>query len=104
MTGLETILHAITSDAETAAAEELEQARQKADTILTEAKAEGAKKAQIILQEGESEAQEIRERAKSAAQLDFIQKNIPHIVVRQALLYISAQSFAFAQFFILLVI
>ena len=70
MTGLETILHAITSDAETAAAEELEQARQKADTILTEAKAEGAKKAQIILQEGESEAQEIRERAKSAAQLD----------------------------------
>lgn len=44
MTGLETILHAITSDAETAAAEELEQARQKADTILTEAKAEGAKK------------------------------------------------------------
>lgn len=70
MTGLETILHAITSEAEAAAAEELEQARQKAGTLLAEAKTEGAKKAQAVLQEGESEAEEIRERAKSAAQLD----------------------------------
>ena len=38
MTGLETILHAITSDAETAAAEELEQARQKAWLLYTSMK------------------------------------------------------------------
>lgn len=69
MTGLETILSQIDSDARQEAEGLLAAAKGKADEILAAAKEEAAKKAQDILQNGEKKAQDIRERADSAAEL-----------------------------------
>ncbi len=70
MTGLETILSQIDSDAQQEASGRLEAAREEAEKLLAAAKEEAAQRSQAILQEGEKKAGEIRERAASAAQLE----------------------------------
>lgn len=70
MTGLESILKQIESDGQKEAEEQLTAARVKADEISEKAKAEGAEKVRAALKDGERRAQEIRDRAKSAAELE----------------------------------
>lgn len=70
MTGLETILSQISGDAQREAEEQLSAARARADEILAAAKEEAAEKSQEIIKDGEKKAQDIRDRAGSAAQLE----------------------------------
>ena len=70
MTGLESILNQIASDGQKEAEEQLSAARAKAAEITEKAKAEGAEKVRAALKDGERRAQEIRDRAQSAAELE----------------------------------
>ncbi len=70
MTGLETILNQINSDAREEADRQLEAARSQAHEILEAAKADAAAKSQAVLKNGEQMAQAIREKAESSAQLE----------------------------------
>ncbi len=70
MTGLETILEQIGSDAGKEAAEQLSAANKQAEEILAAAKEKAAQKTADVLREGEEKAQDIRSRADSSAQLE----------------------------------
>ena len=70
MTGLETILSQIAGDAQQEADELLSAARGKAEEILAGAKEEASRQAQAVIRDGEKKAQDIRDRAASAAQLE----------------------------------
>lgn len=83
MTGLESIISQITGDGEKEAAAILDEARKKADEIAENAKAEGAEKVRAVLKGGERQAQDIRDRAQSAAELE--QRN-QMLVFKQALI------------------
>lgn len=70
MTGLESIINQIAGDGRKEADEILAEARQKVDGIAEDAKARGAEKVRAVLKDGERRAQEIRDRAQSAAELE----------------------------------
>lgn len=70
MTGLESILSQIAGDGQKESEEILAKAREEADKIAEAAKAEGAVKVRAVLSDGERRAQEIRDRAQSAAELE----------------------------------
>lgn len=70
MTGLESILSQIAGDGQKEAEEILGEARKKADEIAEEAKAKGAEQVRAVLKDGERRAQDIRDRAQSAAELE----------------------------------
>lgn len=70
MTGLESIINQITSDARQEAEGVLAEARGKAEKAAAEAREEAQRQAKAVLQKGEQDAQDIRERAASAAQLE----------------------------------
>lgn len=70
MTGLETIISQIESDAQREAEGQLTDAKAEAEGVLLAAKEEAAKRAQDILAQGERKAQDIRDRAASAAGLE----------------------------------
>ncbi len=70
MTGLESIINQIAGDGQKEAGEILAQAKQKADEIAENAKSEGAEKVRAVLKDGERKAQDIRDRAQSAAELE----------------------------------
>lgn len=70
MTGLETILSQIDSDARREAEELLSDAKEKAARIVDGAKAEATAKTQSIIQDGEKRAQDIRDRADSSTVLE----------------------------------
>lgn len=70
MTGLETILQEISGSAQREAEEQLSAAKGKAEAVLAAAREEADKKTKAVLQEGERRAQDIRDRAGSAAQLE----------------------------------
>ncbi len=69
MTGLESIIKQIEGDAQQEADGILREAKAKADKAIAEAKEEAKRQTDAILQKGEQDAQEIRERAASAAEL-----------------------------------
>lgn len=70
MTGLENILSQISGDAQREADEQLTEAKRKADEILAAAKEEANERTRSIIRDGEKKAQDIRNRAASAAQLE----------------------------------
>lgn len=70
MTGLESILSQIAGDGQKEAEEILGEARKKAGEIAEEAKAKGAEQVRAVLKDGERRAQDIRDRAQSAAELE----------------------------------
>lgn len=70
MTGLETIISQIESDAQREADGQLADARAEAEGVLQAAKQEAEKRARDILAQGERKAQDIRDRAASAAGLE----------------------------------
>lgn len=70
MTGLESIINQIAGDGRKEAGEILDEARKKVDEIAGDAKARGAEKVRAVLKDGERRAQEIRDRAQSAAELE----------------------------------
>lgn len=70
MTGLESILSQIDSDARTESEDLLSAARAKAEGLTAKAREEASQKAKAMLQDGERRAQDIRDRAASAAQLE----------------------------------
>lgn len=70
MTGLESIINQIAGDGQKEAGEILAEARKKADEIAENAKAQGAEKVRAVLKDGERRAQDIRDRAQSAAELE----------------------------------
>lgn len=70
MTGLESILDQILSDAKQEAQEQLSAAEQEKNTILVQAKAKADETAAAVLKSGEEKAAMIRERAESAAQME----------------------------------
>ena len=70
MTGLETILNQIAGDAQQEADGLLSEARAKAEGIVEAAKEEASAQAQAVIRGGERKAQDIRDRAASAAQLE----------------------------------
>lgn len=70
MTGLETILDQILSDAKREADEQLAAAEREKAAILQQAKAQADEAAAAILKNGEEKAATIRERAQSAAQME----------------------------------
>ncbi len=70
MTGLETILSQIETDARQEADECLAKAKTEAGGFLRDAQEEAARKTQAILHDGEQKAQSIRDKAESAAQLE----------------------------------
>lgn len=84
MTGLESIINQIAGDGQTEAAEILEEARKKAGEIAEDAKARGAEQVRAVLKDGERRAQDIRDRAQSAAELE--QRN-QMLVFKQELIH-----------------
>ncbi|MCI8386604.1 MAG: hypothetical protein HFE95_09230 [Acutalibacter sp.] len=70
MTGLESIINQIAGDGQKEASEILAEARTKAGEIAEDAKARGAEKVRAVLKDGERRAQDIRDRAQSAAELE----------------------------------
>ena len=70
MTGLESIINQIAGDGQTEASEILAEARTTAGEIAEDAKARGAEKVRAVLKDGERRAQDIRDRAQSAAELE----------------------------------
>ena len=70
MTGLESIINQIAGDGQKEAEEILAEARGKADEIAEDFKAQGAEKVRAVLKDGERRAQDIRDRAQSAAELE----------------------------------
>lgn len=70
MTGLESILGQILSDAKKEAEEQLAAAEREKAAILEQAKAEAEEAAAAIIKNGEEKAATIRERAQSAAQME----------------------------------
>ncbi len=70
MTGLESIINQIAGDGQKEASEILAEARTKAGAIAEAAKARGAEKVRAVLKDGERRAQDIRDRAQSAAELE----------------------------------
>ena len=70
MTGLESILDQIISDAKQEADEQLAAAQREKSAILAEAKVQADEAAAAILKNGEEKAATIRERAQSAAQME----------------------------------
>ncbi len=70
MTGLETILSQIEDDARQKADSQLEAARKEAAGILAAAEQEANDRESAAIEEGERRAQNIRDRAASAAQLE----------------------------------
>lgn len=70
MTGLESIINQIAGDGQSEAAEVLAEARKKAGEIAEDAKARGAEQVRAVLKDGERRAQDIRDRAQSAAELE----------------------------------
>lgn len=69
MTGLESIIKQIEGDAQQEVSEILAEAKGKAEKAREEAKEEAKRQADAILQKGEQDANDIRERAQSAAEL-----------------------------------
>lgn len=70
MTGLESILNQIAGDGQREAGEVLAQAQKRAGEIADEARAKGAEQVRAVLRDGERRAQDIRDRAQSAAELE----------------------------------
>ncbi len=70
MTGLDSIISQIAGDGQKEAEEILSEAKKKAEEIAEEAKAKGAEQVRAVLKDGERRAQDIRDRAKSAAELE----------------------------------
>lgn len=70
MTGLESIINQIAADGQKETEEILSEARKRADEIAEEAKAKGAEQVRAVLKDGERRAQDIRDRAQSAAELE----------------------------------
>ena len=70
MTGLESIINQIAGDGQKEASEILAEARTKAGEIAEDAKTRGAEKVRAVLKDGERRAQDIRDRAQSAAELE----------------------------------
>lgn len=70
MTGLESILSQIAGDGQKEAEEIIANARKKAGEIAEAAKAKGAEQVRAVLKDGERRAQDIRDRAQSAAELE----------------------------------
>lgn len=69
MTGLEKILRQITEEAQEEADRKRAEAQAQADALLDQAKAKAAQAGKDVQAEGERRAQEIRDRATSAAEL-----------------------------------
>ena len=69
MTGLDKILEQIKKESDEAVSKKLSEARQRADSILEDAKKEVSGRCESIETGGRNEAQEIRKRAVSAADL-----------------------------------
>lgn len=70
MTGLESIINQIAGDGQKEAEEVLAEARKKADALSEEAKNKAAEQVRAVLKDGERRAQDIRDRAQSAAELE----------------------------------
>ncbi|WP_322169583.1 V-type ATP synthase subunit E [Acutalibacter caecimuris] len=83
MTGLDSIISQIAGDGQKEAEEILAEARKQAGEIADNAKSEGAEKVRATLKDGERRAQDIRDRAQSAA--DLVQRN-EMLVFKQALI------------------
>ena len=70
MTGLESIINQIAGDGQREADEILAEAKKQADAVAEDYKAQGAEKVRAVLKDGERKAQDIRDRAQSAAELE----------------------------------
>lgn len=70
MTGLEAIINQITGDGQKEAQEILDQAKAQTAEAMEKAKAQAAEKSAAVLKDAERQAQDIRDRAKSSAELE----------------------------------
>ena len=70
MTGLDSIISQIAGDGQKEAGEILAQAQKKAGDIAEAAKTQGGEQVRTVLKDGERRAQDIRDRAQSAAELE----------------------------------
>ena len=70
MTGLEAIINQITGDGQKEAQEILEKAKAQTAEAMEKAQAQAAEKSAAVLKDAERQAQDIRDRAKSSAELE----------------------------------